>query len=40
MLGEDVYSSVTKNKQETLYTIDIGLVVSDLPDKYVEESLE
>jgi hypothetical protein len=40
MLGEDVYTGVSKNKQDTLHTIDIGLVVSDLPDKYVEESIE
>ena len=38
--SEDVYQGAPKNKQKTLNTIDIGLVVSDLPDKFVEESIE
>lgn len=39
-LGEDVYQGIAKKKLENLNTFDIGLVVSDLPDKYVEESIE
>jgi hypothetical protein len=35
-----VYQGVPKNNYKTLNTIDIGLVVSDLPDKFVEESVE
>lgn len=39
-VSNDVYQGAPRNNYKSLNTIDIGLVVSELPDRFVEESIE